>query len=149
MASRKKYLSDPANEVEPAKKIMTMKDGAKCEVCNVLTPEELSGSDENILQRYSECHGFVHHNCLYGGEWTTKVRDDGTELLYCFGCSYTMENKSSEDYMTPQCHMCNQPNGILLHAYAEPINKKRWKDKAKLKRSLFGLKIWCHPTCGV
>jgi len=146
---RRKHLSDPDYEAEFLEKLMGMKDGARCEVCNTHTPEEISGSDKNILKRCSGCQALAHMSCLYGKEWTTVKGDDGAKMLYCFSCSYTMSHKSSADFRNPRCHMCHKKDGALLHASADPMRMKRWRDKSKLKRSLFGLKIWCHPICGI
>jgi len=104
---------------------------------------------KNSLVKCAGCQVLVHMSCLYGGVWTTMKGDGGANMLYCFSCSYIKLERTLEDFKIPSCHMCHKKDGALLKAHAEPINKKRWKDKSKMKRSLFGYQIWCHPICGI
>ena len=62
-------------------------------------------------------------------------------------------NKNSDDFVAPQCHMCNTDaivGGPLVKTYAKPLTMKKWtNNKAAFKRSLYGPNNFCHTLCGL
>jgi hypothetical protein len=168
---RAKALANLEYEKEFLRELSTKKfAGGRCEVCNM----EDSGTQ---LQRCSTCWAICCMSCRLS-------RDDSTldqKYFTCFACQYVKvkdkskhqskpedktkneieqkvgtedEEKKSEGFEIPQCHVCPQKGGLLLESFAKPVGKGKKaaiKSKAKeFKNTLWGKKkLWTHYSCAL
>ena len=142
-AERKKYLGNPGHEADFCEQVLKRLKG-RCEVC------DKPGDANYPLLKCQSCDCVVHKQC-YTGDWiSTKDKKSDKIIELCGRCNYIKVQQSSPTYRRPSCHMCNQNAGTLIKARANPMGKKKWKQKgSKFSQSLFGHQIWVHPICGM
>lgn len=146
------YFSYPEFERESMELFLKKKNSSRCEVCFLpFTVSSLSGgknASEEGLMRCHICNSNAHEVCVWQ-KW--KVENVRSKPRYtCIRCQYVDSHHSNEDFIEPQCHMCNDKHGTLYKAKAHPTTMKTWKKNlTAFKKSLFGRQIWCHPICAM
>eukprot|EP00984_Skeletonema_dohrnii_P032451 scaffold26657_cov130-Skeletonema_dohrnii-CCMP3373.AAC.2 len=140
-AERKEYWADRENLRDFFAKVMSNLSGAKCVICEI----GHDPNDTNKANRFCpKCGVFSHAEC---------ADPDRGEDGVCYSCRFIDENKISDKFVEPQCHMCNTSalaGGPLVKTDAKPMSMKKWKDnKAAYNRSLYGPNNFCHTLCGL
>jgi hypothetical protein len=140
-SERKEYWADKDNLNEFFRKVTSNLSGAKCDICEIA--HDLN--DPNKSNQFCpDCGVFSHSEC---------ADPDRRENGICYSCRFIAENKNSDDFVAPQCHMCNTDaivGGPLVKTYAKPLTMKKWtNNKAAFRRSLYGPNNFCHTLCGL
>eukprot|EP00986_Skeletonema_menzelii_P009435 scaffold4301_cov144-Skeletonema_menzelii.AAC.2 len=140
-AERKEYWADEENLKEFFGKVTSNLSGAKCVVCEI----GHDPNDKNKANRFCpKCGVFSHAEC---------ADPDRGEDGVCYSCRFIEENKDSDKFVDPQCHMCSTSavvGGPLVKTKAKPLSMKKWRDnKAAFNRSLYGPNNFCHTLCGL
>jgi len=146
---RDHHLADPKYEIEFLQTLSRNIHITRCEICNLPYDKIPVISDEIPYMKCSTCGSTVHANCQ-PQKWRVERPRNSAPRITCTRCLYVEENETSEDFLTPECHMCNSKHGALIKAVATPISMKKWKSNSSAyKKSYFGRQIWCHPSCGM
>jgi hypothetical protein len=138
---RKQAFGVRSYEEQFIEEILTKrKAGARCEVCDGVE------DDGKNLTRCVECGCMICLSCQ------TLDNPDITEQrsFKCYSCRFLSKKSSEEnDDVIPQCSLCHQKGGLLLHATADPISRRGyWKsNQIELNRSLFGTTRFAHMLC--
>ena len=140
-AERNEYWADKDNLKEFFRKVVSNLSGAKCAICDIAhDPNDTN----NANQFCPKCGVFSHAEC---------ADPDRGEDGICYSCRFIDENKVSDEFVEPRCHMCNTSTlagGPLVKTFAKPLTMKKWtNNKAAFKRSLYGPNNFCHTLCGL
>lgn len=139
---RKQKLKDSEYENEICQTLMNHRAGSRCEICDLT---DILGQPVTC----SSCLAVAHLDCLCSNQWE-YVLNAGAYTYTCNSCVYKRNEKASENYEPPTCHMCHSPTGALIPCSAKPMSMKKWKLNMKqFKKTYFGRTIWCHPICGM
>ena len=143
-------LQEPDYEKEVLDELMKRKlSGARCEVCD--TCDETGFNS----MRCVSCKGIVCVSCR------VPTNDEVEQNYKCSGCTVAaaLEEKteSSDDLgdkakiVKPKCCLCQQPGGLLLESFGNPVNKASyWKHNPKeFTKTLFAKPLWCHILCAL
>ena len=163
---RKEYLKIELNEEMLFESVMDRLEGLRCSVCNLVDnncdprfmeedknnaknkdkKNNVDDVQKNALSICTTCGTAVHLGCYQNNP---EGASTGNTEFTCDSCRFTEENSCKEDFEVPKCHMCNHEQGLLVKAFATVGSKKKWSNKQKFKKSLFGKQIWCHAVCGM
>ncbi|KAL3922397.1 MAG: hypothetical protein SGILL_002227 [Bacillariaceae sp.] len=136
-SERKEAFNVRSYEEQFIEEILTKrKAGARCEVCDGVE------DDGKNMARCMDCGCMVCVSCqtLDDAEMTEQ------KSFRCYGCRYEKSNDDDANE-TPQCSLCHQKGGLLLHAKAKPLSRKSFSKESELKRSLFGRTRFAHILC--
>ncbi len=149
---RDHHLADPEFEKEFIQNLIKTTSSSRCEICNIPAHHNDHFSPNSNEIPYMKCHicnSTVHTQCL-PQKWKVERSRNNAPRITCTRCLYVQEEQLSEEFWTPECHMCNSNHGTLLKAVAIPLSMKKWKtNHSGYRKSYFGRQIWCHPICGM
>lgn len=140
---RRLALAKPEFEREFLDDLMTKRfSGLRCEVCCMV--EE----DGKNLARCTSCETVVCFSCRFSDEEFSPEQ----KYFTCFACRFVQEKtRNGEPFQTPQCHLCNQKQGLLLSSFARPVNRLGyWKNNEKeYNKTIFAQTLWTHYACAL
>ena len=141
---RERNLKDPKFEKDVTDMIMTKINSRRCEVC-FLPPND---REDGLLQ-CNMCDSVAHELCL-SQKWHHERPRNKAPITFCTRCVWVKDNSEKDDFIQPECHMCNSKVGTLEKAEATPSsNKLKKRNQTAYKKSYFGRQIWVHSTCAM
>jgi hypothetical protein len=152
---RDQNFAEPAFESELMRTLMIKLNSSRCEICHLPNHQDIgivTDRNDDGLMQCTSCSATAHTWCLPQKWKIDKAHKTNLMSITCTKCLFEQAKLSSEDFEIPECHMCNQKEGTLIKAIANPVSNKlkKWKAKeAQFRKTYFGRQIWCHPVCGM